>query len=237
MSSMPSMPPLTPSKTPEPEDIFSGTGLSKSSAYPASPETTASIAESPARGFGRKLVRLLFLSLGAAVIVAAGYFGYRYFFAAPSVAPAINSNANSNANANANAPAAAANENANVNAAIPANVNALPATNVPVLPPPVPQNSNTNIPSVLPPQDDPNSTVDTDHDGLTDYQEIHVYKTNPLKADTDDDGLSDRDEVMVWHTDPLNPDTDGDGYKDGDEVKNGFNPLGPGKILTPPPAK
>jgi hypothetical protein len=42
---------------------------------------------------------------------------------------------------------------------------------------------------------------------------------------------------MVWHTDPLNPDTDGDGFKDGDEVKNGFNPLGPGKLLTPPPAK
>lgn len=229
------MPPLTPSKTPEPEDIFSGTRTSKSSAYPASPEATSSIAESPGRGFGRKLVRLLFLSLGAAVIVAAGYFGYHYFFAAPAAAPAINGNVNSNANVSANVNAV--NANANVNAMIPANVNAQPATNAPVLPPPVPQNGNSNIPSTLAPQDDPNSTVDTDHDGLTDYQEVHIYHTNPLKADTDGDGLSDRDEVMVWHTDPLNPDTDGDGYKDGDEVKNGFNPLGPGKLLTPPPAK
>jgi len=73
--------------------------------------------------------------------------------------------------------------------------------------------------------------------GLPDYQEVHVYHTDPLKADTDNDGLSDRDEVMVWHTDPLNPDTDGDGYKDGDEVKNGFNPLGSGKLLPPPIVK
>jgi len=223
------MPPLTASKTPEPEDIFSGTGSSKGTNYPTSPETTASIAESPARGFGRKLVRLLFLSLGAAVIVAAGYFGYHYFFA-PAVAPAAKGNINANSNTNVNAPAN--NENANVNAGGLINANIPPAANVPVLPPPVPVNGNVNIP--LAPQDDPNSTVDSDQDGLTDYQEVHVYHTDPLKADTDADGLSDRDEVIVWHTDPLNPDTDGDGFKDGDEVKNGFNPLGPGKILTAP---
>ena len=165
--------------------------------------------------------------------MAAGYFGYHYFFAAPTSAPATNGNVNSNSNINTNvnlpANAVNTNANANVNAAVPVNVNVQPATNEPVLPPPVP--------SALAPQDDPNSTVDTDHDGLTDYQEVHVYHTDPLKADTDGDGLSDRDEVMVWHTDPLNPDTDGDGFKDVDEVKNGFNPLGPGKLLTPPPAK
>ncbi|MFZ4396655.1 MAG: DUF2341 domain-containing protein, partial [Kiritimatiellia bacterium] len=37
-------------------------------------------------------------------------------------------------------------------------------------------------------------------------------------ADTDGDGLSDYEEVNVWHTDPLNPDTDGDTLSDGDEV-------------------
>jgi Bacterial TSP3 repeat len=220
------MPPPLPSKTPEPEDIFSGTGAARSgSAYPVSPETTASIAESPARGFGRKLVRLLFLALGAAVIVGAGYFGYHYFFAAPAIAPVGNGNANQPVdltnqpvNANANTPVNSPEVNVNLNAPEP-NINS--------------QQPIVNNP-VLAPQDDPNSTVDTDHDGLTDYQEVHVYHTDPLKADTDADGLSDRDEVMVWHTDPLNPDTDGDGYKDGDEVKNGFNPLGPGKLLTPP---
>ena len=220
------MPPLTSSKIPEPEDIFSGTGRRIGGpAYPVSPDTTASIAESPARGFGRKLVRLLFLALGAAVIVAVGYFGYHYFFAAPASTPVGNGNVNqplnlNNPPANANTPVNSpqVNVNANLNAPEP-NINA--------------QQPIVNNPA-LAPQDDPNSTVDSDSDGLTDYQEVHVYHTDPLKADTDGDGLSDRDEVMVWHTDPLNPDTDGDGYKDGDEVKNGFNPLGSGKLLTLP---
>jgi hypothetical protein len=53
-----------------------------------------------------------------------------------------------------------------------------------------------------------NNGVDTDHDGLTDYEEVHVY-----------------------HTNPLNPDTDGDGYLDGAEVKGGYDPNGPGKLV------
>lgn len=48
--------------------------------------------------------------------------------------------------------------------------------------------------------------------------------------DSDDDGLSDWDEINIFGTDPLNPDTDGDGMSDGDEVKAGRNPLGPGMI-------
>ncbi len=59
---------------------------------------------------------------------------------------------------------------------------------------------------------------DTDHDGLTDGQEVKTYHTNPLKTDTDGDGLSDGDEVLKYHTDPLKTDTDGDGLSDGDEV-------------------
>ncbi|MCF7860138.1 thrombospondin type 3 repeat-containing protein [Patescibacteria group bacterium] len=46
--------------------------------------------------------------------------------------------------------------------------------------------------------------------------------------DSDFDGLSDYEEVRVYGTNPLNPDTDGDGYTDGDEVKNGYNPNGEG---------
>lgn len=45
------------------------------------------------------------------------------------------------------------------------------------------------------------STLDSDHDGLTDVLE------NAL------------------NTDPNNPDTDGDGYQDDQEVHSGFNPL------------
>jgi outer membrane protein OmpA-like peptidoglycan-associated protein len=59
---------------------------------------------------------------------------------------------------------------------------------------------------------------DTDGDGLSDGDEVLIYKTDPLNRDTDGDGLSDGDEVLVYKTDPLNPDTDGDGCSDGDEV-------------------
>ncbi len=60
--------------------------------------------------------------------------------------------------------------------------------------------------------------TDTDGDGLTDWEEIYVYDTDPLDPDTDGDGLSDGDEVLVHDTDPLDPDTDGDGLSDGEEV-------------------
>ncbi|MDO9537986.1 MAG: hypothetical protein Q7J68_06675, partial [Thermoplasmata archaeon] len=43
-------------------------------------------------------------------------------------------------------------------------------------------------------------------------------------ADYDGDGLSYWDEVKVYGTDPFNPDTDGDGMPDGWEVENGLNP-------------
>ncbi|MFA5126700.1 MAG: hypothetical protein WC465_01695 [Patescibacteria group bacterium] len=73
---------------------------------------------------------------------------------------------------------------------------------------------------------------DTDNDSLSDRDEAKVYKTNPLIGDTDGDGLSDSEEVEIWQTDPLIGDTDGDSYPDGTEVKNGFSPLGAGKLST-----
>jgi hypothetical protein len=51
-------------------------------------------------------------------------------------------------------------------------------------------------------------TKDSDNDGLTDYEEVNFYKSNPAVGDTD-----------------------GDGFLDGAEVKNGFNPLGAGKMI------
>lgn len=72
--------------------------------------------------------------------------------------------------------------------------------------------------------------IDTDGDGLTDYDEIFKYKTDPLKVDTDGDGLSDYQEVITYKTDPLVVDTDGDGYSDYEEVMNGYNPLGDGVL-------
>ncbi len=54
--------------------------------------------------------------------------------------------------------------------------------------------------------------------------------TNAAPApDTDGDGLSDADEAR-YGTSTTKPDTDGDGFTDGEEVKNGYNPLGQGKL-------
>lgn len=70
---------------------------------------------------------------------------------------------------------------------------------------------------------------DQDHDGLTDAEETRLA-TKPTQADTDGDLLSDFDEVRVYHSDPLKPDTDGDGIPDGLEVRRGTNPVGAGQL-------
>ncbi len=46
-----------------------------------------------------------------------------------------------------------------------------------------------------------------------------------LNSDSDEDGLSDYDEMYYFKSDPENADTDGDGFSDGDEVDNGYSPL------------
>ena len=43
---------------------------------------------------------------------------------------------------------------------------------------------------------------DSDRDGLSDYEEKHIYKTNPHKKDTDGDGMPDGLEVKL-HRNPL----------------------------------
>tara|TARA_B100000745_G_scaffold295009_1_gene238663 strand:- start:526 stop:2247 length:1722 start_codon:yes stop_codon:yes gene_type:complete len=40
------------------------------------------------------------------------------------------------------------------------------------------------------------SFLDTDGDGLSDFAETVIYKTNPEVIDTDEDGVSDRDEIL-----------------------------------------
>ena len=58
---------------------------------------------------------------------------------------------------------------------------------------------------------------DSDLDGLDDYYEINVSKTDPNKKDTDTDGLSDYDEIEL-NLDPLNSDSKQDGMKDGERT-------------------
>jgi len=91
-------------------------------------------------------------------------------------------------------------------------------------------NVNTNFNEPLVNLNTSITPLDSDADGLSDDEEAQLG-TNPYSADTDGDGLTDYEEVNVYKTDPKKSDTDGDGYKDGEEVKNGYNPLGPGKLF------
>lgn len=59
---------------------------------------------------------------------------------------------------------------------------------------------------------------DVDGDGITNADEIAIYKTNPNSNDSDGDGVKDYDEVVTYKTDPFNSDTDGDGLSDPNEV-------------------
>ncbi|MHA1868038.1 MAG: FG-GAP-like repeat-containing protein [Candidatus Heimdallarchaeaceae archaeon] len=69
------------------------------------------------------------------------------------------------------------------------------------------------------------SKVDTDSDGLNDFNEINIYSTDPTTADTDSDGLNDFNEINIYSTDPTTADTDSDGMIDSYEVYSGLDPF------------
>ena len=66
--------------------------------------------------------------------------------------------------------------------------------------------------------DDDEDLVDSDGDGLSDYDEKYIHFTDPKNFDTDNDTLGDGAEVNVHFTEPLNNDTDNDTLLDGAEV-------------------
>ncbi len=67
---------------------------------------------------------------------------------------------------------------------------------------------------------------DTSGNGISDYDELFVYGTNPLLKDTTRDGLSDYDEIMEYETDPTKIDSNGDGVSDAIQILNyGSDPL------------
>jgi len=95
-------------------------------------------------------------------------------------------------------------------------------------------------------------TTDSDNDGITDWDEVNYYYTDPndydtdgdgsddwseavngrgdplgAYEDTDTDGIEDWAELTHFGTDPNNGDSDGDGAGDGSEVREGTDPLDP----------
>ncbi|NHJ03873.1 MAG: hypothetical protein EAX90_03555 [Candidatus Heimdallarchaeota archaeon] len=73
----------------------------------------------------------------------------------------------------------------------------------------------------------PSSDHDFDQDGIANGEEI-ILGTDPFNIDTDNDGLTDYEElygeygtsaIIGYGTDPLLPDTDFDGITDGEEVE------------------
>lgn len=80
-------------------------------------------------------------------------------------------------------------------------------------------------------------TADPDNDGLQNYDEF-VEQATPNDNDSDDDGLSDGDEVHIFKTNPLKKFTDPRpvaeemGYTDASQVKNDYDPNTPGLKMT-----
>ena len=67
---------------------------------------------------------------------------------------------------------------------------------------------------------------DIDGDGLSNKEEIE-FGTSVSSADTDKDGLSDYDEINKYNTDPLKADSDADTLNDGEEIAIGLDPNNP----------
>ncbi|NQU38769.1 MAG: hypothetical protein HQ523_02335 [Lentisphaerae bacterium] len=70
---------------------------------------------------------------------------------------------------------------------------------------------------------EPAAALDFDGDGLSNAEE-YTLGTDPRLLDSDGDGLGDYDEVNTYNTDPADTDTDDDGAEDGWEIANGFDP-------------
>jgi hypothetical protein len=49
------------------------------------------------------------------------------------------------------------------------------------------------------------TTLDSDFDGLSNYEETELTFTDPYNADTDGDGAKDGFEVYIRESDPLSP--------------------------------
>lgn len=201
----------TSTVTPPPDDIFREVDPAKKQAT-AKRATPRAIQTPPSRlaaspGNQGPLSNLKkYLILSGVILLALALGGGAYYWLTRTKTVAPDNETNTNQTENTNSTNSVINQNTNVN---------LNSGN----------GNNNSVPT--------NSTVvplDTDHDGLSDEEELQKG-TNPKLSDSDGDGLSDKQEVILYKSDPNKIDTDGDGNSDGDEVKNGYNPAGSGMLL------
>mgnify|MGYP001561577787 FL=1 len=77
------------------------------------------------------------------------------------------------------------------------------------------------------------SAIDNDADWVDKVTE-DSYGSSDYEIDSDSDGLGDYEEIYYWFSDPMSDNTDGDGFKDGAEVVKGYSPVGGGKFASLP---
>ncbi|MCX6793451.1 MAG: hypothetical protein NTY12_05565 [Candidatus Falkowbacteria bacterium] len=70
---------------------------------------------------------------------------------------------------------------------------------------------------------------------FAEFQGLSSNLDNEGLVDSDFDGLPDKVEA-VYGTDPAKADTDADGFSDYNEIKDGYNPLGAGKLAADAPS-
>jgi len=187
--------------------------------------------EAPESGAAGKWFKIVLILIIAAILVLGGYLAYTKFFNAAPVdltpAPVVKDTTTATP-----APAETGSfvtptggnlstvnpESSTVSSSV---IPEIPGVNAPALSVPTTTAETSVTPAV--------SLIDSDSDGLTDSEE-KTAGTNINVIDTDVDGLSDYEEVKIYKTNPLVADTDGDGYLDGVEVKGGYNPNGKGML-------
>jgi hypothetical protein len=74
--------------------------------------------------------------------------------------------------------------------------------------------------------------IDTDGDGINDFDELYFYNTSPYLADTDSDGVTDYDEIFVRSTDPICPTgADCELFNDGSDATTLDETIGTSELL------
>lgn len=166
----------------------------------------------PKSGGTKKIILIVAtVFIGLAILGGGGYFVLNYVLNSSENAPQAT---NQPVIANLNTSPANANTNENANSRLNANANEN-------------ENSNANTNENANKEDDSNENANTNSSGSTNAA---VPVTATSTTDTDNDGLTDVEE-KIYGTKINQPDTDEDGFLDGEEVKNGYNPLGEGKII------